>query len=451
MDDGDGNTGGAIGHPADMEISITIEPHGAEEVDPGGGRPAGSSTYYSADFPGETAGRLLEAGSSSSRGAGDMRPPTRRLTDDAGRSRNFSRAYESMFHQADIDDGDEADGYDSAFDMYDGREQDELINAAIMRGDNEDEDASEWVTINHGDDDDGGDYPDDDHYATGPNNARAFLGSGVGNRGRPRLSEIMESLHTQGRGGAGMGGGAVRIAGEDLMGFLGNLPLPDFLRDSLAGGGEIRHMVAHIPVNGEMMEHGEGAMFGSDGGGFPGGVRDALHSLMRPSRGPTRDVLREGASSNPAPSRHPLVDVSLCNNRSRGGISGRSRSGSFIDAVISAVDGSSSVPDGISSEEKQQMKTVITQRRRLLGSLISDRRWGTDIGDRDITISRFNSLCQSLVRYYEITGGDNIISGKHRCVLINRFHLKILIHWTRRQQRCDKWWRIRVCFSITIF
>ena len=428
------------GNPTEMEISISFEHSAPEESHPddgdevSNGRLArGSNSNSSSRAVEQETARLVSAAAAhnSDRNSGDMRPPTR----ESGRmrSRHMSgahaqRSYEALFDQANIEDeADGMGGYDSSAMEFDDlmREHDELVNSSVQGGDIDDEGGGEWVTVNHDDEDGDNDYGDDIHHVN-PGQQRAVGSSG--SRGRARLSDVMESFYGHNRTSAGVGGGAVRIAGEDLMGFLGTLPIPDFLRDTLSGNGSggIRHMVAHIPMNGERAEHEEGLLYGMSGNEYSGGVRDALHSLMRPTRAQSRPVTREGVTANPAPSRHPLVDVISVGGRGRGQ-TGRNRGGSYVDAIISAVEG---VPnaraDGRTAEDNQLMKSIMTQRRRLLGSLISDRRWGTDVGDLEITSGRLQSLGLALIKYYgpssdDTQSGDESIYTLHQFVLTSIF------------------------------
>lgn len=385
----------------EMEISISFEPQSGTALTESMARAANSTSGGADDFD-EDAARLVTVASGGTGGRREMRPPSRRPSDGTGRLRHSRRAYESIMDRADIDDNDDLGGYDSSY------EQDEVSHAPMTHGDNDDDPIGEWITVNHGED--GG---EEDEYADGDNDVVRLMNSGRtypansgGNRSRPRLADIMESFNAQSRGG-GLGGGAVRIAGDDLMGFLGTLPIPEFLRNTIASSGGLRHMVAHIPMNGESMEHDEATMFDMSNE-FHGGVREALDSLVRPNRVHNRANVREGAASNPTPLRHPLLHMPTA-DRTRGNASGRGRSGSFIDAIISAVEGPGRGPDLLSSEEK--MKSVVTQRRRLLGSLISDRRWGTDVGDRELTSGLLGALGQSVVKFYRITEGEKVVVG----------------------------------------
>jgi hypothetical protein len=471
-EDGSGSRGGRDGArmgdgapvSANLEISISFQPQSASR-DSGAAAvsvPAtdGAGNNSSAAFV-EEASRLVAAAatadsrpdSRSESRYGDMRPPARRPPEDAARSSRthaqhassvgassqHRRAYESIFDQANISNEEEAmSGYDSALDMYDAREHEELANAGVSQGDNDNENdddgGSGWVTVNHNDDEDDGDededYHDDemDEDLVAQMHQHQHQGGGRGSSGgssrgvRPRLPDIIESFYEQ-AGNGGMGGGAVRIAGDDLMSFLGTLPIPDFLRDSLTAGshGGMRHVLARMPMNGETGEHGDGVMIGFGGGQGPGGYRDALQSLVRSGRGGSLRgaVVREGTTSNAAPSRHPLLDISSDGAGGRGS-AGRPRGGSFVDAIISAVEGGGGArPDGaLSAAQTQEMKSITTQRRRLLGSLISERRWGTDVGDRDVSITRLNAIGQSVVNFYKSTsandaGGDSgVTSGK---------------------------------------
>lgn len=425
VDDDDDREDDPAAAAADLEISISFQPQEGGNAVQETHRIGGDGGVNFDDEASRLVSAAASATARSSNGVRDMRPPTRRLSEE-GRSRHrhfhqHGRAYESTFDQAAIDNDEAMSGYDSALDMFDARDHEDLVQAASARdGDNDGN--GEWITINHGDDDEEGDNDDDshdDHEEVYHQVLQHGRGTGGGNRNRQQrgIPDYMESLFAQ-SGGPAMGGGmmssgAVRVAGDDLMGFLGTLPIPSFIRDSLASGaGGMRHVVAHLPMNGNDAEHEDGVMLRFGGGeNVPGGVRDALQTLMRP-RGQNRPVTREGTTSNAAPSLHPLLGNGGV--RAQSG-SGRPRSNSAIEAIMSSLSGrgvGGYRPDGLTSAQAQEMKSITTQRRRLLGSLISERRWGTDVGDRDVSVARLNAIGQSVVNYYKAASASTRLSGE---------------------------------------
>ena len=392
----------------DLEISISFEPASGDDLDA-----ASVSMEVEEDQlePGrdfhQEASRLVAA-AASEQVHGEMLPPTSRSGPTHELRSNRQQQSTSFFarpveaEEFDVDSETAGGDYDSGMELFDGRDAEDFVGHIVSRGDEEDE-SSSWVAVNHADDDtDDHQYQDSDERGRGHN-------FGVRTR-HSRSPDIIESFYDRNTNQfSDLRSGAVRIAGDDLMGFLGALPMPEFLRDTLRGNdstGNTRQFVAHMPLNSEGRENGEAAIFSIMGDDQSS--HDVTHSLMRSNRAQSRLQRREGAASNPAPPRHPLVTTV-----NRGSTEyERARGYSLVDAILSAVGGRGGHDSSGGQSVSQDMKSIISQRRRLLGPLISERRWGTDVGDREVSQTRLNSMSESLALCVKSEGVGAFITGK---------------------------------------
>jgi hypothetical protein len=190
-------------------------------------------------------------------------------------------------------------------------------------------------------------------------------------RGGVRLSDMLGSFN-----------GEAQNVGHSFMRFLGGMLHPE-------AGGEVSERSHRNGSDNIRLDN-----WGSRGGGEGVDVMRFMNNRGRDS----------GASTTPSSTQHPLLAAAISSHtverrNTRPRAPGQAMSTgrfSILDAIVEAIEGQASNPLSVrtygvigsgvvgTNEEVSHARAVAATRRRLLGSLISDRRWGLETGDRDL-------------------------------------------------------------------
>ena len=112
--------------------------------------------------------------------------------------------------------------------------------------------------------------------------------------------------------------------------------------------------------------------------------------------GANRSAEDDTSASTPQPSVHPLLSVTDPRRARDLFTPSTSRGHAMVDTILSAIE-SHSNGGGYAARQMdpQQVRLGIANRRRPLNPFVSDRRWGTDVGEIDVVGARLQSLVES--------------------------------------------------------
>lgn len=122
--------------------------------------------------------------------------------------------------------------------------------------------------------------------------------------------------------------------------------------------------------------------------------RGALH-IGGPHMFGRRPAEDERSASTAQPTVHPLLSVTDPRQARDLFAPSTSRGQAMVDTILSAIETHDRYTSAARAIDPQQVRSGIANRRRILNPVVSDRRWGTDIGEIDVVGGRLQSLVES--------------------------------------------------------
>ena len=149
-----------------------------------------------------------------------------------------------------------------------------------------------------------------------------------------------------------------------------------------------------------------------------------MNSSSRSGNGPSLSAVLSGGgggggSSTPPVVVHPLL--ALGGGSGTGGGSGRSRGYAALESIVSAMGSSGGGHHSLlgASSSGSISQAQLTARRRPLNPFVSDRRWGTDVGEVEIVGSRISSFMEAFM------GSSNVVEMQKNEITTEEANAKI--------------------------